>query len=553
MARPTREYLDWLEENNFSPEDEKLILKTATGMTLLWFLLSCIPTVGMFFLPLLINAWAQRKIVKQKSFEPRPGLIYSLFAVVMYISYILILPWIFAKIAKKRFWGSGLRRLIKKGKIGNGAAAHSIQNESNAELTPSHQPARNKGIAGIVIAVILVLVSLAAIILLFLPKGSTEAARPSVDGTEYTFTVVSANTTVPDFSAATSEAELAQLAQNADLTMTLQYMDDEGNLHGTNPGGEWVGIESVDPAIGTSVPRGSSVTATVRIHIEPELTITGQWHNCEYGTSLELSQLTFNEDGTFSFYSMGYIEVNEPTDLYLYNQYWSGARGSMDFAGTYTLEGDQVTLTYSLYDFDTDQYFPAGGTYRVQQYDNSLVFSWLSGDNDWVFQQHYTAGALPEDTNQPITSATGTWYLFEEPENSYGDSYFCSFTQLTVNEDGTCDAAILYLERNSYTWAPFSDDYPQYKGTCSFDGSVFELHYTSTLQINWETGDYEYVPCDIRIRLTVEMDGAIGNVTDAGDSKIVRIGRLRPYPDPSIWSSFDFDPGHILDQYIYQY
>ena len=118
MARPTREYLDWLEENNFSPEDEKLILKTATGMTLLWFLLSCIPTVGMFFLPLLINAWAQRKIVKQKSFEPRPGLIYSLFAVVMYISYILILPWIFAKIAKKRFWGSGLRRLIKKGKIG---------------------------------------------------------------------------------------------------------------------------------------------------------------------------------------------------------------------------------------------------------------------------------------------------------------------------------------------------------------------------------------------------------------------------------------------------
>jgi hypothetical protein len=287
--------------------------------------------------------------------------------------------------------------------------------------------------------------------------------------------------------------------------------------------------------------------------MEPELTITGQWHNCEYATSLELSQLTFNEDGTFSFYSMGYIEVNEPTDLYLYNQYWSGARGSLDFAGTYTLEGDQVTLSYSLYDFDTEQYIPAGGTYRVFQYDNSLVFSWLTGDNDWVFQQHYTAGALPEDTNQPITSATGTWYLFEEPENSYGDSYFCSFTQLTVNEDGTCDAANLYLERNSYTWAPFSDDYPQYKGTCTFDGSIFELHYTSTLQIYWETGDYEYVPCDIHIRLTVEMDGAIGNVTDAGDSKIVRIGRLRPYPDPSIWSNFDFDPGRILDQYIYQY
>lgn len=595
MLRPTPGYKEWLDDNEFSPEDEKLILKTATGMAILWFLLSCIPTVGMFFLPLLINAWTQRKIIKQKSFEPRPGLLYSLCAVAMYISYILILPAIFATIARKRFWGSGLRRLIKKGKVGNNVAANSSLTRDHAEPAPSQQPRKKSG-AGIVILVILILVALVFAVLFFLPKGGSEASIPSVnisdrswtevepeliqkgiyytvtyqddpgkpvntilshtqniDGTEYAFTVVSANTTVPDFSAAGSEAELTQLAQNADLTLALQYMDDEGNLHDTNPDGEWVGIESADPAIGSTVSRGGTVTVTVRIHIEPEINITGQWHNCEYGDSLELSQLTFNEDGTFSFYSMGYIEVNEPTDLYLYNQYWSGARGSMDFAGTYTLEGDQITLTYSLYDFDTDQYFPAGGTYRVFQYDNSLVFTWISGDEDWAFQQHYTAGQFPEGTNQPITSATGTWYLFEEPENPYDDSYFCSFTQLTVNADGTCDAANPYLERNPYTWAPFSDDYPQYKGTCTFDGSVFDLHYTSTLRIYWETGDYEYVPCDIRIRLTVEMDNAIGTVTDPGDSKIVRIGRLKPYPDPGLWSSFDFDPGRILDQYIYQY
>ena len=34
-----------------------------------------------------------------------------------------------------------------------------------------------------------------------------------------------------------------------------------------------------------------------------------------------------------------------------------------------------MTLSYELYDFDTEQYIPAGGTYRVFQYDNSLVFS----------------------------------------------------------------------------------------------------------------------------------------------------------------------------------
>lgn len=596
MARPTGEYLEWLEKNNFSPEDEKLILKTSTGMTFLWFLLSCIPTAGMFFLPLLINAWTQRKIVKQKSFEPRPGILYSLCAVAMYISYILIIPWIFAKIAKKRFWGSGLRRLIKKGKVGNGAAACNSETEENSEPVTSRQPARKKSGAGIVIAVILVLVLLAVVLLFFRPKGSTEAATPTIsidgrswtvvepelihsgiyytvtykdepgkpvnsiisytqniDGTEYAFIVVSPNTTVPNLSAATDEAALTQQAQNADLTLTLQYLDDEGNLYDTNPGGEWMGIESVDPAIGSTVARGSSVTATVRIHIEPEVSITGQWHNCENIYSLELSQLSFQSDGTFSFYSMGYIPVNEPTDLYLYDQYWSGARGSVDFAGTYTLDGDLVTLSYRIYDFDTDQYLPAEGTYRVLQYDDSLVFSWVSGDEDWAFQQHYTAGALPEGTNHPITSATGTWYLFEEPENPYEDSYFCSFTQLTVNSDGTCEAANPYLERNPYTWAPLSDDCPQYIGTCTFDGSVFDLHYTSTLQINRETGDHEYVPCDIHIRLTVEMENAIGNVTDAGDTKIVRIGRLKPYPDPSLWTNFDFDPGRILDQYLYQY
>ena len=595
MAKPTREYIEWLEENNFSPEDEKLILKTATGMTFLWFLLSCIPTAGMFFLPLLINAWTQRKIIKQKSFEPRPGLLYSLFAVAMYISYILIIPWIFAKIAKKFYWGSGLRRLIKKGKVGNGAVASSVQTENHSEPAPSQQP-HKKSSAGIVIAVILILVLLAAIVLFFLPKGASEAKRPSIeigerswtevepdlihagiyytvtykddpnkpinsiigytqnmDGTEYAFIVVSSNTTVPNFSAATSEAELTQLTQNADLILTLQYLDDEGNLYDTNPGGEWMGIESVDPGIGSTVARGTSVAVTVCVHIEPEISITGQWHNCDNIYSLELSQLTFQPDGTFSFYSMGYIPVNEPTDLYLYDQYWSGARGSTDFTGSYTLEGDQVTLSYSVYDFDTDQYLPAGGVYRVTQYDNSLVFSWISGDEDWAFQQHYTAGLFPEGTNHPITSATGTWYLFEEPENPYEGSYLCSFTQLTVNDDGTCEAANPYLERNPYTWAPFSDDYPQYKGTCTFDGSVFDLHYTSTLRIYWETGDYEYVPCDIHIRLTVEMENAIGNVTDAGDTKIVRIGRLKPYPDLGLWSSFDFDPGRILDQYIYQY
>lgn len=105
MARGySQDYLQWLEDNNYSQEDEKLILKTVNGRMILWLILSCIPTVNIFILPLLMNAWTWRKILKQKSFEPRPGILYSLFSLAMYITFILIIPWILWTIVKKGGW-----------------------------------------------------------------------------------------------------------------------------------------------------------------------------------------------------------------------------------------------------------------------------------------------------------------------------------------------------------------------------------------------------------------------------------------------------------------
>ncbi len=121
--RISAEYAEWLRENNFNAEDEQLILKTATRRTILLFLLSNIPSVGLFTLPLLINAWAMKKIIKQKTFDPNPGFWYSLYSLFMFISFIAVIPLIIYLIVKKGGWGSGLKGLIKKGKVGTGSVA----------------------------------------------------------------------------------------------------------------------------------------------------------------------------------------------------------------------------------------------------------------------------------------------------------------------------------------------------------------------------------------------------------------------------------------------
>ena len=132
-----RDFIKWAEDNGFDNSDLKLIQSTAAKRAWLWLLIpmaismiSLIPgqeswaSVGgmlffVFFQPFFVQAWTFHNCVKQGTFDNvRSGIILKLFAFCMVISYIFIIPLIL-KIFIKKGYGTGLKGLIKKGKVGN--------------------------------------------------------------------------------------------------------------------------------------------------------------------------------------------------------------------------------------------------------------------------------------------------------------------------------------------------------------------------------------------------------------------------------------------------
>lgn len=108
------EFEKWVEENNLTEGDLKYIQRTARNRAILYLF-------GTYFTsPLLIMAWAQYKTIKQRSFNPRIGVLFSLHSLAMYISFLMIFPLIVWAVAKKHGYGSGIRGLWKMGLIGEG-------------------------------------------------------------------------------------------------------------------------------------------------------------------------------------------------------------------------------------------------------------------------------------------------------------------------------------------------------------------------------------------------------------------------------------------------
>ncbi len=131
------DFRQWADDNGFNDSDLKLIRKTAGIRAWMWLLipnaislLAFIPgqeswqQVGgmlffMFFLSFFVHAWTFYKCIKQGTFDNvRSGIILKLFSFLMVVSYITIIPLIL-KIFIKKGYGTGLKGLIKKGKVGN--------------------------------------------------------------------------------------------------------------------------------------------------------------------------------------------------------------------------------------------------------------------------------------------------------------------------------------------------------------------------------------------------------------------------------------------------
>lgn len=557
------EYAQWLQENNLSQADEKLLLKTVTGRMFIWFLLSCIPGAGFFVLPLLMNAWTWRTIIRKKSFEPRPGLLYGLFALAMYVTFIAIIPWILWALAKRNQWGTGIRRLIKKGKVGKDSVAGNVDAASDdASPVDTLRQEKKRGFPWWILVIVpLILVGLALFFGLTRPKAPAAAeiavlqnyegvhvdtATAALEnlGLRYKITYVTDSgktpdtvvrqkpamgtalefiscvelfvakncATVPDFSTATSVEELQNLASQHDLKLDLIYMDPEAGLTFESiPEGMVIDRIECDHAPGAQIDPGSTVTVT--ICLKTDYVLTGIWHQAEYDCgSLYLAQLDFKDDGTFSYYYMGYAPADYETDLFTYGTYWVGAMGADAYNGTYMLTGSQLILSYEYWDWEYESYIQTVEVYQIKVSDGVLE---MRNENSGHMQQYHT-GRQPDRDAMPAFTLEGGWYAFGAPTNYEADFRSMAVYTFQFFDDGTFRAGHYGYQNDGAGWY-FPGAGSTFTGEYTFDGTNLVLHYTAEMQpVFNDDGDYmgtECVPIDETDRFVLSVEN--GEITDA--------------------------------------
>lgn len=475
MKRPTAEYVQWLVDNGFSQEDERLILRTVTNRMILWALLSCIPGVGYFTLPLLILAWSMRKIVKNRSFDHHPGLLFSLASLAMYITFIMVIPLVIWLLAKKFNWGTGIRGLIKKGKIGNSGSEFADQ-QIHPDRQDSNRSTQNP-LIWILIAAAIILIAV-LVILLFKPSQSVE--QPET-------TTISNEITVPDFLQMKEKERISAWAIENDIVLEFSYVDGKGKEYTSDPGGVIRGVIAQQPEAGKTLPPGSTVRVTLQVELPPTLQelLIGSWHNCKFDLlTLKLEEITFREDGTFDTYGMGYLPVEAGGELYLYGRYWSGAMGASEESGTYSWAGDNLVLQYQYYDNDLGENISYQQTFKVDIDEDTLTFTYLEGDRaprqDVIV---YQSGSQP-DANSPLPEDTfvGSW-VFHGEIHPYdiqeSESHYTQGGLLRLYSDGTFTIDIIMLSKSFYGgWYHMGGGDSRYRGTYTVENGCITLNYT---------------------------------------------------------------------------
>ena len=117
------DFREWAENNGFSDDDLIVIRKAAKRRVLWWFVLPAL-TLGigsLFCAPLMFNAWRVARWIEQGTLEPSPGLTGTLLYLLLFFSFFGIVPlivWVKIK-DDPSLPGSGLKKLLNKGKVGN--------------------------------------------------------------------------------------------------------------------------------------------------------------------------------------------------------------------------------------------------------------------------------------------------------------------------------------------------------------------------------------------------------------------------------------------------
>lgn len=124
------EFRQWAEDAGFNDDDLALMRKTVTGRKWLWlalYLAGCAGTAvssiiafSMFFtLPFFLESWIFASILKNGSFDVKPGFLWTILYFVEMVSFLCIFPIFIWRGCKNKQWGTGINGLMKKGLIGN--------------------------------------------------------------------------------------------------------------------------------------------------------------------------------------------------------------------------------------------------------------------------------------------------------------------------------------------------------------------------------------------------------------------------------------------------
>lgn len=75
------DFQEWVEASELSEEDLQHIQHKLGKRAVIWFFLS----FTILLLPFFVETWAWYKRIKQRTFQPKPGILFSLYALIMFL------------------------------------------------------------------------------------------------------------------------------------------------------------------------------------------------------------------------------------------------------------------------------------------------------------------------------------------------------------------------------------------------------------------------------------------------------------------------------------
>lgn len=241
------------------------------------------------------------------------------------------------------------------------------------------------------------------------------------------------------------------------------------------------------------------------VFVEPDSVtngaLIGNWIGC-YGTpygntssdgmfypDITCLHWELNADGTFTAYSMAYINVGGG---------FSEMYNPVKHLGIWSVEGNTLTLRNEVIDYPAEE--PSKNTDEVETYtvriengkliidghpDCSTMLKDADAKDVYAYVTDGTSGQ-----NESSAALVGTWVILGVPENNtVPDTAYTAFADggwYNFREDGTFSLETRTFAAESGSWFDMGGGEKLYEGTYQQEGNVVTLHYATTYKHTWD-------------------------------------------------------------------